>query len=333
MSDKVRFGIIACSSVARRRFLPALQTAANARLERIGSREPAKAKEFAPAFGCAKTGSYEDVLADPAVDAVYISTPAGLHEEWIRKAAQAHKHILCEKPALLSYRAATELVQRCAENGVRLMEGYMFKYHPQHALVRSLIQEDHIGLPQIFNGEFTLPRPPENDVRLNPQLGGGVFRDAAGYPVAATLHLLPSVPTSVYNQIIIDPESGVDKTVSMMIRFSGGETAQVVAAYGVHYRSKYVLLGRLGSLAVERAFAVPPDMTTTIRLETKEGVKEFSVESADQFRLMIEDFAAQVAGRAPKKDFEGDLLRQHRLMDAAWRSHEEQRPVSLAEYS
>src|SRR5436305_862134 len=153
----VRLGIIACSSVARRRLLPALKTSIGVRLERVGSSDPARATEYAREFDCRKAGTYEAVLEDQDVDGVYISTPVTLHQEWVEKAARHKKHILCEKPAFTSYRTALEVVRLCRENQVRLMEGYTFRHHPQHALVRTLIQEGRIGKPQFLHCEFTYP--------------------------------------------------------------------------------------------------------------------------------------------------------------------------------
>ncbi len=127
-------------------------------------------------------------------DAVYISTPPSLHEEWVNKAAAAGKHILCEKPAFGDLRTAKKAVEHCRAAGVRLLEGYAFKYHPQHALVRSLVAAGRIGAPRFFSAEFTYPRPAGNDIRLKPELAGGVFHDSAGYPVAAALMQMPGVP-------------------------------------------------------------------------------------------------------------------------------------------
>ncbi len=146
----VRFGIIACSSVARRRFLPALATSKLAQLVHVGSRDPAKAAQCAGEFSAAKSGDYEAVLADPEVEAVYISTPPSLHEEWVRKAVAKGKHVLCEKPAFDDFQAAVAVVDRCRAAEVCLAEGYSFRWHPQHAVVRSLIEQGRIGQAKFF---------------------------------------------------------------------------------------------------------------------------------------------------------------------------------------
>ena len=329
----VRFGIIACSSVARRRFLPALAASKVAQLVHVGSRDPAKAAECAREFSVAKSGSYEAVLADPDVEVVYISTPPSLHEEWVLKAAAAGKHVLVEKPAFADFRAAVAVVEWCPAAGVRLAEGYSFRWHPQHAVVRSLITQGRIGQPRFFSAEFTYPRPPENDIRLKPELDGGVFRDSAGYPVAAALLHISARPVSVFCQLGRDQATGVDDSFSLWMRFAQGETAQVLVAFGAHYRSRYAIVGTQGRVESERAFSVGPQMKTFIALETDAGQERIEVAADDQFRLMLDDFSAQVRGDgAQPKDFEADILLQHAVMDAAARSQREGRMISLSDY-
>ena len=130
----IRFGLIGCSSIARRRFAPAVTKSSFASLERIGSRDVTKAEQFARELGAPKWGTYEDVMTDPNVDAVYISTPPALHESWVRLAAEHGKHILCEKAAFSDYRTAVAMAELCRRLKVHLMEGYVFGYHPQHAM-------------------------------------------------------------------------------------------------------------------------------------------------------------------------------------------------------
>ena len=330
----LRFGIIGCSSVAKRRFLPALQKSASARLERIGSRSPANAAEYASAFSCSKAGSYEAVLDDPDVDAIYISIPVALHEFWLREAAKRKKHILCEKPVFSSLRTALETVRECREQGVRLMEGYMFRYHPQQRLVRKLVRENAIGRPRFFTGEYAVPRPAPNDIRFQPELGGGVFLDAAGYLPSAAALQIEAPPVSVLCKQVMDVTTGVDEAVAMMVEFADGQIGHYSAAYGLQYRSRYSLHGTLGRIEVERAFAINPNVEGSVVLETNDGVKRLTTEPADQFLLMIEDFAEQISGQvAGGESFEIVLVRQHTFMEAARRSIAEQRCVSLAEFS
>jgi len=326
----VQFGIIACSSIARRRFLPALKLASGAQLASIGSRDAAKAEQFAREFGAPRHGTYEDVLADPHINAVYISTPPSLHAEWVHKAAAAGKHVLCEKPAFRDGTEVAKAVAACRAAGVRLMEGYVPKYHPQHARVQALIAEGKIGALRFFEAEFTYPRPASaNDIRFQPDLLGGVLHDSAGYPVAAAMMHLPGQPVSVTCTQGRDAATGVDDACSMTLQFSGGEIANLYAAYGVQYRSRYAIAGSSGRIELERAFAIAPDMSPTMTVETNAGIAKIVLEPADQFRLMIEDFAAQISGGVEMKNYEADLLRMQTVMDAVAESAHERRTVEI----
>jgi NDP-hexose-3-ketoreductase len=225
------------------------------------------------------------------------------------------------------------VVDRCRAAGVRLAEGYSFRWHPQHAVVRSLVEQGRIGQPRFFSAEFTYPRPPEQDIRLNPQLGGGVFHDSAGYPVAAALLQMPGRPVSVFCQLGQDPATGVDDAFSQWLRFAPGQTAQMLVAFGAHYRSRYAITGTQGRVEVERAFSVGPQMKTTIALETEAATEQIEIAPDDQFRLMVDDFSAQIRNAGSgRREFELDILRQHEVMDAAARSHREGRVIALSDY-
>jgi NDP-hexose-3-ketoreductase len=328
-SSRLRLGIIACSSVARRRFLPALKTSNTACLQHIGSRDRGRAEQFALDQNCPRFGTYEDVLCDPDVDAVYISTPVALHEEWVRRAALYGKHILCEKPVCTSHAAALALTKHCRAKGVRLMEGYAFRFHPQHALARQIIAQNQIGQPRYFSGEFTYPQPPAGDFRLNPELGGGVFHDALGYPVAAAMMMIASAPVVVSCEWEMDPQIRVERRAVLRLSFAGGEVAHCLAGFGLHYRSSYAVLGTAGRLELERAYSVSADKATGLLVERETGGERVEVPAADQFQLMIDEFAGQIAGNRPQTNWEGEVLQQHLVMDCALQSAGESRTVKV----
>ena len=139
LKSKIRFGIIGCSSIAERTTIPAIIRAKNATLQTIGSRNIDKAKKFATKFSCRSYGTYDDVLNDRNVDVVYISLPIGLQEELVIKSAKAGKHIICEKSASTSFTDAKKMVKICTNNKVRLLEGFAFRFHPQHKQIMKII--------------------------------------------------------------------------------------------------------------------------------------------------------------------------------------------------
>ena len=145
MTNKINIGIIGCSTIAKNSTIPAILKSNNVKLEHIGSRSNNKALEFSKTFDCEKCGTYDDVINDKNVDAVYISTPVGNHEEWVLKSAKAGKHVLCEKSSTTSFDSAKKMVSVVKENNVRLMEGFMYRFHPSHQKVKKCINDKIIG--------------------------------------------------------------------------------------------------------------------------------------------------------------------------------------------
>ena len=211
--ESLNFGIIGCSRIAKRSIIPAILKSEFAKLEIIGSRSSDKAKEFASEFNCEKFGTYEDVISDDSVDAIYISTPIGTHEEWSKKATVAGKHVYVEKSSTQHLRHALEMVDSAKQNNVRLMEGFMFRFHPQHQKVKDLINENKIGELVSFNGSFGFPAFPEGDIRYNYELGGGFLNDSGCYPICASRMIFNEEPIAVGCSLQYNQQVGEDVDV------------------------------------------------------------------------------------------------------------------------
>lgn len=311
----IRFGIIGCSRVARRRFLPALVSSRCATLTFVGSRDAKKAKGYADEFHAEKYGGYEDVFANKNVDAVYISTPPTLHTEWVLKAARAGKHIICEKPAFPDLETARAAVEVCRANKVRLFENYAFLYHPQHAVARALVSK--IGGIKRISAQYLYPFPPVGDIRLKPELGGGVQHDSFGYLFALALYYFDEAPQSVLCTQTFDKKLGIDTAADAVLSFSENRTLQGKVQIGSEeYASSYVLHGPRGSVVVRRAFAVDADKPTDIILKTKQGKEKIIVPPANQFQLALEDFCAAAVGKK-ESGCEKELLARAAMKDIA----------------
>lgn len=325
---KINFGIIGCSSVASRRFIPALLQSKYANLEMIGSRDTQKADVFADKFKCNKHGTYKDVITDPDIDAVYISTPITLREELVSFAIKNNKHVISEKPAFLAYNTASRVVALCKEYKVRIMEGWVFKYHPQHAIVRKHINNNRIGAVKYFDGQFTYPLPGPDNIRLKPELAGGVFYDSVGYPVAAAQLFISNKPVSVFCIRNFDEKYSVDNFVQIQIQFESNVNAHAVAGFGLHYNSTYSINGSKGRISVKRAYAVGEDMETSISIEADEGDEVITVPPHNQFLSMIDAFCLQIlTNELPDYDIEENMLTQNLIMDAALKSSDNKRAV------
>lgn len=311
----VLFGIIGCSRVAQRRFLPALISSQCATLAFVGSRDAKKAKEYADEFHAEKYGSYEEVLASKEVDAVYISTPPTLHSEWVLKAARAGKHIICEKPAFTDVETARAAIEVCRANKVRLFENYAFLYHPQHEAARALSEK--IGGITHISVRYLYPFPPKGDIRFKPELGGGVLHDSFGYPIATALFYFREIPESASSIKTRDANLGIDTAAELSLRFPNNRMLEGKVQMGSNdYTSSYVLHGPKGSIEVCRAFAVDADKPTEIIVETKNGKEKIIVPPASQFQLALDDFCRTLSGDR-KRDFENELLMRAEVTEMA----------------
>ena len=337
----LKFGIIGCSRIAKRSVIPAILKSEFAELEIIGSRSTEKAKEFAKEFNCEKFGTYEDVISDDTVDAVYISTPISTHKEWSIKATSAGKHVYVEKSSAVHLSQAREMVESAKENNVRLMEGFMFRFHPQHQKVKELIKDGKIGEVKSFNGVFGFPAFPEGDIRYNNQIGGdeagggGFLLDSGCYPICASRMIFDEEPWAAFGRNFMNGEKkeSVDISGSAILFYENGKTATISYINGSYYQAKYEVWGTDGVISLDRAYSVPPDFTTKVTLQYNtennwEGrcTEIFEIQPKDHFLEMLDTFCMEITGtkKAPF-DFEQELLNQAKTMQAACSPNQIQR--------
>ena len=329
----LKFGVIGCSRIAKKTMLQAINKSEIAELVMIGSRSSEKAGEYCRMFNCDSYGTYEEVLKNKDIDAVYISLPIGLHEEWTIKAAKAGKHVLCEKSSTTSLESAKKMVKACKDNNVRLMEAFMFKYHPQHKKVRELIEKGIIGDLLTFQGLYGSPFNDKKDMRLDKNLGGGALNDMGCYPIYASRMIFNEEPESVYCKFKKDPElNNVDIKADITLNYSNGKVAFCSTSYSAYYQTNYSFWGTKSFLKVNRAYAVSPDMKTIISQSIDDDtIEEIIIEKVDQTKLMLEEFC-NVILKKKEETFEEDLLLQAKVMEAARISDKEKRIVSLSEF-
>ena len=337
--DSLRFGIIGCSRIAKRSVIPAILKSEFAELQMIGSRSVDRAKEFSNEFNCKNYGTYEDIISDESVDAVYISTPIGTHEEWAIKAANAGKHIHCEKSSTTSFESAKKMIENSKQNNVRIMEGFMFRFHPQHQKVKDLINNNKIGDLVSFNGTFGFPAFPEGDIRYNKKLGGGFLNDSGCYPICASRMIFEEEPIGVSCNLSIDAKTGVDVRGTSYMIFDKEKTASITYGNGNYYQSKYNVWGSGGIISLERAYSVPPDFKTSVNIQsntenTWDGTKNenYEINPTDHFLEMINVFCLEISGKKKSSfSFEQELENQAKVMELHRISSRENRFVSLDE--
>ena len=341
MNSKLRFGIIGCSGIAKKSTIPAIQNSEFAELAMIGSRSESKAEKFANEFHCEQFGTYDDVISNDSLDAVYISTPVGTHEEWAIKAANTGKHILCEKSSTTSFESAKKMISTCNDNNVRIMEGFMFKFHPQHQKVRELIDNNSIGELFSFNGSFGFPAFPDGDIRYNSKIGGGFLNDAACYPICASRMIFEQEPIGVSCTTFKDPKTGVDIKGASHMTYDNEKIASMTYSNGSFYQAKYRVWGTKGTISLKRAYSLPADFKTSIDVQYSNTTdwastenETFEINPANHFSIMINAFCQEITGdKKSLFNFEEDLKNQARVMEAHRVSSEEKRFVYLDEIS
>jgi len=320
MKSKIKFGIIGCSSIAKKSTIPAIITNKNSIVEMIGSRSITKAEKFAKEFDCNKFGNYEDVLKNENIDAVYISLPTSMHEKWAIKAAKAGKHILCEKSLTLSYASAKKIVKECKNNNVKIRENFVFKFHPQHKKILDIITKNKIGTVHSFSAKYGFNSLFSNkNFRFNKKLGGGALNDIGCYLISACSHVFKDLPTSVFCNLEINKKFNIDYRGSILLTFSKNRTALVSFSYDDYFQSTYDIWGTRGLIRTERAFNVSKNMKTSIYLNQNDKIKKILISPANQFQLAIEDFCSKIKYNS-NNNFEKEILNQALIMDAVRRS-------------
>jgi predicted dehydrogenase len=327
MTEAVRWGILSTADI-NNKVLAGLPGSPAVDVVAVGSRDASRAKEFASEHGIERAhGSYEELLADPDVEAVYIPLPNGMHVEWTLAALAAGKHVLCEKP--LSPRAAE--VQRCfdaAERaGLVLSEGFMWRHTPQAARLESLLRDGAIGELRLVRAAFSFPLDRFPDVRWDAELDGGALLDVGCYCVSGSRVLAGAEPERVTGESVA-ADSGVDARFAGMLRFPGDVLAVFDCGFDLPPRDELEAIGSEGSLFLDDPWhSIEP----RIELRRNDGsVERIEVDFANPYRLELEDVSAAIRGEREPRLGRADALGQARTLEALLLSASEGRPVAVA---
>jgi predicted dehydrogenase len=291
-----------------------------------------KAQQTAQEFGIPRAyGSYDDVLADPEIDAVYIPLPNDLHCEWTLRALHAGKHVLCDKPAALTLSDATQMSNAAEVSQRLLMEGFMWRHHPQHARVAALLATGEIGELRHFRGAFTYPSTPDpSNIRWQKEKGGGALLDVGVYPVNAARYFVGEEPISVSAYARWDNETGVDTHTVALLEFPNGITVSVLGGFDQAFTTKYELIGTKGSITAERAFQVGEvGVDLTIRVGDETRTEHFP--HVDQYGEEIDHFSRLIQSHSDWLYPAEDGVSQAKVVEALCRSLAKERRVTLSE--
>ena len=287
----MRWGILGPGKISRA-FLTGLAGSSSEHAAAVGSRDLARAQAVADEFGVGRAyGAYEELLADDSVEAVYIGTPNSVHGPWSIAAARAGKHVLCEKPLGVSWAEAEEMFDAARDNGVLLMEAFMYRFHPRTRKLAELVAAGDIGAPTLVRSSFGFPLTDSGNVRLSPELAGGALMDVGCYPVNAARMLAGPVATVTASA----RWDGVDVTLAGVLEHEGGALSTISGSLASGRHNVLQVIGSDGLIDVPTAFTPPKDEVSRLIVTRGTEVEELLFEPVDQYTAEAEGFAACVA--------------------------------------
>ncbi len=319
---QMRFGVLGVSGHFIQRVLPPCRESETVAVHGLASRDRQRAEAAAARFGIpAVFDNYRALIESPDIDAVFIPLPNHLHLEWIKRAIEAGKPVLCEKPLGLNAREAAAAAALAVEKNVPLMEAFMYKFHPQWRHVFNLAQSGEIGEIRSLHTDFFYHNSDPANIRNIQAAGGGGLLDIGCYAVSAPRFILGREPERVSARIVYDPVTGTDTLATGILDFG-----EVAATFAVGTRTfpcqRVVLQGTDGFMEILVPFNVYPDVPAEVVIATGLGRRVYRTEAVDQYRLMFEAFTAAVWGRTPLPVSPEDAVANMKVLDALVRAHE-----------
>ena len=290
----IRWGLLGTARI-NRALIPAIRASARSALVAVASRDATRAELYAREWQIPRSlGSYESLLADSSVDAVYIPLPNSFHAEWTIKACEAGKHVLCEKPLALSVADVDRIIDAASRRNVVVAEGFMYRHHPQTAQVRDLVERGAIGSVRVVRGSFTFPLKSHANVRLDPALGGGSLWDVGCYPVSFARTIVGAEPQQVWGSSVTGP-TGVDLAFTGVLEFGGDVRGSFDCGFNAHFRTEMEIVGTEGVLRLPRPFK--PGRVGQIVLTRGDEVDTIQVDGPELYVGEIDDLASAVLDR------------------------------------
>lgn len=322
----LKWGLLSTARI-NRSLIPPLQASKRNDLVAVASRDATRASAYAKEKGIPQAyGSYEEMLADPDIDVIYNPLPNHLHAEWTIKAVEAGKHVLCEKPLACSVEEVDAIADAAKAANVVVAEGFMYRHHPRTWKVKSLIEEGAIGDLHVVRGAFTFNLSRPDDIRLNPEWGGGSLWDVGCYPLSFARYVIGAEPVEVYGQQYTGP-TGIDLTFTAQLRFPRDILVQFDCGFRSQFRMEFECLGREGVLRVPQAYK--PAERSTLILVKGDDEKKMKVKGPALYRGEVEDLAdAVLKGTTPRVSL-ADSRANVAAIKALLRSAREGKPIQM----
>ncbi len=325
MNQKVRWGILGAAKIAVTKVIPSMQSGAHSEIIAIASRDLETAKQVAQQLNIPKFyGSYEELLTDSEIEAVYIPLPNHLHLEWTVKSATAGKHILCEKPVGLNAGEVRKLIEIRDKTGVKIQEAFMVRNHPQWLSVRDLVRSGRIGDLQAINCFFSYFNDDKSNIRNKSEMGGGALMDIGCYCINLSRFIFEDEPKRVVSLIKRDSETGIDKLTSAMLDFPRGQATFTCSTQLVPYQ-RFHFFGTKGRIEVEIPVNTPTDTPTRIYIDDGadfygKTVETVEFEAANQFTIQGDLFSQAIREGSRQMISLEDSFANMAIIDAVFRS-------------
>lgn len=295
----------------------------------IASRSEEKARQAAHDYGIPKAyGSYEALLQDPDIDAVYLPLPNHLHATYIKKAAEAGKHVLCEKPLTLDAEEARDSIAYASDKGIKLMEAFMYRFHPQWQHALELIRMNEIGKVQLVQVHFAYTNTDPQNIRNQAEAGGGALMDIGCYAVSVCRYLMRAEPERVICLVEKDKQFATDVLSSGLLDFGTARAEFTVSTQSFPYQTVNIF-GRGGMMSLEIPFNTYSDVEVRLKVSNSIGTREVVFAPEDQYLLEFEAFAKAILEDKVVPTPPNDALHNMLVLDALKRSAETQQWVAL----
>jgi predicted dehydrogenase len=319
---KVRWGVLSTANIGMEKVVPAIQQADNCEVVAIASRDQDRSDAAAARLGIPNAyGSYEALLADGEIDAVYVPLPNDLHAEWTMRAATSGKHVLCEKPLAMNAVQAAEMVEACAAAGVKLAEAFMYRHHPTWVEAMRLIEQGVIGELQSVQSWFSYFNDDPTNIRNRVQNGGGAVMDIGCYNINLSRMLFDAEPVRIEAAVRRDPDMGIDTVTSAILEFPGGGQSTFTCSTRAEDYQRVHIVGTTGRIDIEIPFNIPPDREATIFVVSggeppvAPATEVLTFAPANQYTIQARLFARAVLDDTPVVVPPADAVANMRVID------------------
>lgn len=323
MTERIKWGVLGNAEIARVCVIPAMQQSRNGMVHGLATRSPEGARQVIGENNISHVyDNYDDLLADQDIDAVYIPLPNHLHHPWTLKALQAGKHVLCEKPLACDAIEAQEMANAADAAGLILMEGIMYRFHPRNQRIKEMVAEGLVGTVCLVRSAFCYPMDKEllksgNNPRLKPEMGGGALLDVGCYSVSVARWFLDAEPRQLQAQAVYHP-AGVDVHFVGSLSFPDSGLAILEASFITALQQTYSVVGTEGAIELPHDAFIPweKDAFFTMRSKDQEVGLEHVTPGADEYQLMVENFADAVLGKTDLALPPEESVRNMKVLDA-----------------